>query len=351
MTSDPMTQPQDIEYHLSGNVAAKPECIFQVHYGSSDFVDLNSSPAKMGIAMQSKASADICPVDLVENWYGDSHKFRATGSILDGQLHYIDLEDHILCFGELGRLDEVEATSFHAYSAILETLQQKGFHTLVRSWNFLPQINHCPDGEIEIYQQFCKGRALAFGAYGIDEFQLPAATGIGSYSSAITGYLIASKRPDYLHIENPLQSPAYKYPPKFGPKSPSFARGTLRRAPTLVGGAGTRFFLSGTASIRGADTIWPGDIGRQITTTMENIRFLISDENPQMAQQGQALGLANFDHFKVYFRHVEDYECIRKILTQDWQIAAEKLHFMNVDICRSDLLVELEGCINGSDPA
>jgi len=70
-----------------------------------------------------------------------------------------------------------------------------------------------------------------------------------------------------------------------------------------------------------------------------------------MAQQGQALDLASFDHFKVYFRHVEDYECIRKILTQDWQIAAEKLHFMNVDICRSDLLVELEGCINGSDPA
>ncbi len=301
----------------------------------------------MGIAMQS----DGCAVDLVENWYGDSSPEATSGSILDGQLHYIELGDEILIFGELGRLEEVEASSFQSYNAILDTLHQKGFHTLVRSWNFIPQINHCPEGAIEIYQDFCKGRALAFDTRGIDEFQLPAATGIGSYATAIAGYLIASKRADYLHVENPLQSPAYKYPPKYGPKSPSFARGTLHLETGQGGGKGIRFFLSGTASIRGAETMWPGDVSRQLTTLMENIRYLVSDENPQLAEQGVSMDLGDFDHFKVYFRHAKDYDIIRKLLLEDWQIAAEKLHFMNVDICRSDLLVEVEGSINSSGSA
>ncbi|MFT6458848.1 MAG: chorismatase [Pseudophaeobacter arcticus] len=349
MTSEAMTRPQEIEYRLGGAPAAlggAQDCVFQVHYGRADFVDASTSPARMGIAMQS----DGCPVDLVENWYGDSSAEKSTGSILDGQLHYIELGNEILYFGELGRFEDVEASSYQSYNAILDSLQQKGFHTLVRSWNFIPQINHSPDGAIEIYQQFCKGRALAFDARGIDEFQLPAATGIGSYATAITGYLIASKRAGYLHVENPLQSPAYKYPPKFGPKSPSFARGTLHLESDPGRGRGTRFFLSGTASIRGAETMWPGDVRRQLNTLMENIRYLISDENPQLAQQGPAMNLADFDHFKVYFRHAKDYDIIRRLLLEDWQIPAEKLHFMNVDICRSDLLVELEGCINDTGP-
>lgn len=96
--------------------------------------------------------------------------------------------------------------------------------------------------------------------------------------------------------------------------------------------------------------MWPGDVRRQLNTLMENIRYLISDENPQLAQQGPAMNLAEFDHFKVYFRHAKDYDIIRRLLLEDWQIPAEKLHFMNVDICRSDLLVELEGCINDTGP-
>lgn len=349
MTSEAITRPQEIEYHFGGAAAAPAAaqgCVFQVHYGSADFVDVSTSPARMGIAMQS----DSCAVDFVENWYADSSAETTTGAILDGQMRYIELGDEILFFGELGRLADVEGSSFQSYKAILDTLHQKGFHTLVRSWNFIPQINHCPEGAIEIYQDFCKGRALAFDARGIDEFQLPAATGIGSYTTAITGYLIASKRADYLHVENPLQSPAYKYPPKFGPKSPSFARGTLHLDSGHRRAQGTRFFLSGTASIRGAETMWPGDVRRQLTTLMENIRYLVSDENPHLAQQGLSMGLGDFDHFKVYFRHAKDFDIIRKLLIEDWQIAAEKLHFMNVDICRSDLLVELEGCINRAGP-
>ncbi len=77
--SKPVTIPQEVEYHFGGNAAAAPACIFQVHYGASDFLDLSSSPARMGIAMQSKASADICLVCLIENWYGDSSALLATG--------------------------------------------------------------------------------------------------------------------------------------------------------------------------------------------------------------------------------------------------------------------------------
>ena len=56
--------------------------------------------------------------------------------------------------------------------------------------------------------------------------------------------------------------------------------------------------------------------------------------------------LADFEHFKVYFRRMKDYQIIKDLLVDTWRIAPEKLFFMNVDICRSDLLVEVEGCIN-----
>ena len=247
MTSKRTGHSQDIAYFLGDSTAAEvgaQECLFQVQYSDADFVDASSSPARMGIAMQTQS----CAVDLVENWYGANKGERRTGALLDGELHYIEQGDEILIFGALGCLEEVEASSFRAYGALLDHLHQNGFHTLVRSWNFIPQINHCPKGELEIYRDFCKGRAQAFDACGIDEFQLPAATGIGCYSRSIMGYLVASRRADYLHVENPLQSPAYKYPPKYGPRSPSFARGTLHLRTQRPGSQSSRFYLSGTAS-------------------------------------------------------------------------------------------------------
>lgn len=333
-----------INYHLGGTSSSSTDrriIVFQVHYGNKDFIDNNSSPAKFGIRMQS----DLFPVNFVENWYAAHDSNITNGFILNGRIQFVEVGNNILFFGEIGTPEKIEETTCASYAAILDVLQAKGFRSLVRSWNFIPDINGFFSKKIENYQAFCKGRAMAFEEGGINELQMPSATGIGSHSKLIYGYLIASKNAEHSHIENPLQSPAYEYPCHFGPKPPSFARGTVLNKNILGTNAGTHFFLSGTASIRESETMWPGDVQNQVNTTMENIKFLISNENIQLDTFDTPMALSDFEHFKVYFRRLEDYLRIRELLVESWMIDPNKLHFMNVDICRSDLLVEIEGCI------
>ena len=300
----------------------------------------------MGVAMQS----DVFPVDFTETWHVTSGTQVKTGTLQDGlqegRLCYIETPDQILVFGEIGTLDAVEHSTFQSYTVIFDALRDKGYASLVRFWNFIPDINGMDAQSVETYQAFCLGRALAFDQSGMTEPQMPAATGIGSHSKAIVGYLVASKHAEHLHVENPMQSPAYTYPLRYGPKPPSFARGTVLDQSASDGRGGTRFYLSGTASIRQTETIWQGDIDKQLQTTLENISMLVGAKNPQLQGRTPPMTLSDFSHFKVYFRRPGDYARIRDVLVNDWQIDPQKLYFMNVDICRSDLLVELEGCIN-----
>lgn len=120
----------------------------------------------------------------------------------------------------------------------------------------------------------------------------------------------------------------------------------LRNNPLDSPGTATIFFLSGTASIRNHETLWARDIKKQTNTTIENIVHLISEENLRENNiVCPKLSLDKFSHFKVYFRRLSDRDEIKRILVSDWGINPLKLFFMNVDICRADLLVEIEGAI------
>jgi hypothetical protein len=221
------TEHKNIKYFMEGNSRiSKPsaQIVFQLCYGNKDFTDISADPMKMGIRMAS----DCYPVDFVETWYAEHNAQFSTGHFHAGKLRYVETGGSILIFGELGRLQDIENSTFDAYQAIFKTLHTKGYHFLLRSWNFIPKINGFNEAGIENYQAFCKSRALAYIDANIKDEQMPAATGIGSYSKNICGYLLASKRSDYRHLENALQRPAYEYPRRCGPKSPSFARATIR---------------------------------------------------------------------------------------------------------------------------
>lgn len=336
---------KNIEYYLGGNSNAPKrnvQPVFQLFYGDKDFMDTSRNPITMGIRMASNS----WPVDFIETWYAEKDAQVTTGCFHGGKLHYVETRYTILAFGELGRLQDIENSTFDAYQAIFELFDAKGYQSLLRSWNFIPNINGCNDESIENYQAFCKSRALAYADAELQERQMPAATGISSHSKNICGYILASKGSDYRHLENALQRPAYEYPRRYGPKSPSFARATLFNGAAERADTPTQFFLSGTASIRKSETMWHDDIVKQVQTMMENVSYLVGPENARIHNHGASMELADFDHFKVYFRRMEDYQIIKDLLVDAWRIAPEKLFFMNVDICRSDLLVEVEGCIN-----
>jgi enamine deaminase RidA (YjgF/YER057c/UK114 family) len=134
-------------------------------------------------------------------------------------------------------------------------------------------------------------------------------------------------------VENPRQVAAYHYPELYGPKSPSFARGTV---------AGSDWdgmvFVSGTASIVGHESVFPGDPGRQTEEAMRNVEAVLDTAGVQ--GRGGPLG-ARLRSLRVYVRFPEQTEAIRRAILAAAGSAVPTA-FLQAEICREELLVEIE---------
>ncbi|GAC1477140.1 MAG: hypothetical protein NVS1B6_18800 [Steroidobacteraceae bacterium] len=150
--------------------------------------------------------------------------------------------------------------------------------------------------------------------------------------SPISIYFLAARQPPKM-IENPRQTSAYYYPPKFGRHSPIFSRACV-----LHESAGTNLFVSGTASIVGCETIHQGDVGAQTRETMANISALLDEVNRVVGSARYSLdGLK----FKVYVRQPFDLGAIEGALSRSLR-PSTPIVYLQADVCREDLLVEIE---------
>ena len=239
--------------------------------------------------------------------------------------------DGALLFGSLKLAetspDGLEGKAFEAYSAIFDTLDHAGYAELLRVWNYFPGINDAGRG-LERYREFNVGRHEAFADKGrvIGEGCVPAACALGSRQGSMVVCFLAGKQPGII-IENPRQTNAYRYPQDFGPKSPTFSRGVLLDGALLI---------SGTASIVGSATVHPDDVMRQLGETLVNLQVVI--------EQARASGFSERDKAKlclnVYLRHAADYPAVRSRLATEFGCA--HIVYLQADICRADLLVEIE---------
>lgn len=230
-----------------------------------------------------------------------------------------------------GRGEGLDRTARALYRELLDLATEGGFPHLYRAWNYVPRINEDEDG-LERYRRFCRGRALAFqdqwGAY--HGHRLPAATGVGCDGETLTVYLLAGRETPQ-HHENPRQTSAYRYPPSYGPASPSFARATT--APASLGGA---FLVAGTASVVGHESAHPGDVDAQLVETMRNIEVLLDLCGPDAVEPS----LSDLALLKVYLRRAEDLarvdDALRRIAP------GVPTLYLRADICRRELLLEIE---------
>lgn len=230
--------------------------------------------------------------------------------------------------------DGLEAVTHATYRRLLPLVEGEGYPHLLRVWNFVPAINGVSLG-IERYKLFCKARSEAYAAhYGLDfQSRLPAASAVGCRGEYLVVHMLAAKeqgRP----LENPRQTSAYHYPVRYGPRSPSFARATV--APKSVGGG---LLISGTASIVGHDSVHPDDAGRQTEETMRNIEVLLDAAGVPGA--GGPLG-RRLRLLRVYVRHPDHVREISETLARTLADPVPTI-FVEADVCRSDLLVEIEG--------
>jgi glutathionyl-hydroquinone reductase len=66
--------------------------------------------------------------------------------------------------------------------------------------------------------------------------------------------------------------------------------------------------------------MWPDDIVNQVNTMMENVRYLVGTENTRLSGHNTLIKLGDFEHFKVYFRRIADYQIIKDLLVETWHI-------------------------------
>ena len=245
--------------------------------------------------------------------------------------------DHVL-FGALqipegeGLGPGLEAAGRLAYCRVFEAIDALGFPHLLRAWNYFAAINDDADG-VERYRRFNVGRHDAFAArgrtIGVD---MPAACALGCRDGPLTVYFIAGKvrgRP----LENPRQVSAYDYPERYGPRTPTFSRAMLMQPDGMRGLA-----ISGTASIVGHETQHVDDIDAQVEETLANIGALMDAAGYTVSPSpaaGEGLLL------KAYLRHPADLPVVENALGRTYGKAG--VIYLQADICRSELLVEIEG--------
>lgn len=227
----------------------------------------------------------------------------------------------------------LEAASRLAYARVFETIDSLGFPYLMRAWNYFAGINADDDSGIERYRRFNVGRHDAFEAHGrVIGVDMPAACALGSRRGPLSIHFIAAKekgRP----IENPRQVSAYRYPQRYGPRSPTFSRAMLMQP-----GGRRLVAISGTSSITGHETRHAGDAAAQVEETLANIRVLL--EAAGCAAEPSPDAGADL-LLKAYLRDPHDLAVVERAIQSSF--GAAEVMYLHADICRSDLLVEIEG--------
>jgi len=218
----------------------------------------------------------------------------------------------------------IEAACEHAYDRLLEHLAASPERHLLRVWNYLDAIN-AGEGDAERYRRFCSARARRMAAHGLVRY--PAATAIGHRGprGRLQVYALSATC-DGRALENPRQVSAWEYPRRYGPTAPSFARAMLLPRGGLA--------ISGTAAVIGHASHHVGDVTAQVEEAVANLRALL-----------ERATLPAFDALsplKIYVRHPEDAETVGAALARHLDASVPRV-FLQGDICRSELLVEIDG--------
>ncbi len=236
----------------------------------------------------------------------------------------------------------LDAAVFEMIGLSLQTLGETAFAKPVRSWNFLPGIGAPIGNGLDRYRVFNMARHRAFGewfgAAAVVDGQIPTASCVGHHGLTLSIHMLGAKSAG-IALENPRQIPAFAYSQKFGPRPPCFSRAGL-----VVIENTQLLLVAGTASVRGEESIHNDSLESQLQETMVNLRAIVSEGRcasglVQKTRNDQPL--AGVLATRVYYRRPEDLEWLEQNLPAEL-VAGAEVEFVHADICREELLVEIE---------
>lgn len=222
--------------------------------------------------------------------------------------------------------------STEVFRQVSDLLEKECFpiNSIIRQWNYIEQITGF-DETSQHYQIFNNARS-SYYAKTTWENGYPAATGIGANLGGLLIDLDAAlfSKPDCYAtaIDNKLQVAAHAYSDdvleaahskKTTPK--------FERAKSMTFGGRKLIYVSGTAAIRGEESLTGVGLERQLHITMENIAELI--------------GAAKLKMLRVYLKDKSFYKEAERLL--DAYGLNIPISYMWADVCRDELLIEIEG--------
>ena len=304
-------------------------------------VSIISQPAGSGVAMEIWTH-ETCKNLQHKSWCGLNY---TTYSDAFGQFIWglgISANEPDLSFRE-------QASSAFEKMKLILSLEEFSFDHLIRQWNYIPEIlkTHPENGRLyQNYQLFNDIRQYYYGIYKRNSIY-PAATGIGMDCGPVTIDFIAVKQNENTLIaglSNPNQINAFSYGQDVlvgsamneneNKKAPLF-----ERAKYIGAKENALVFISGTASITGEKTIGLDDIKEQTQVTIKNISDLTSGDNIQSV--GTKISKKDYTYLRVYVKQEDDFDSVRKICKEKY--GDMPILFIKADICRDNLLVEIEG--------
>ena len=244
--------------------------------------------------------------------------------------------------------EDMQASTERVFEALSQVLAEHHFEfdDIVRQWNYIGEIlkTKIEDGVcVQNYQIFNEIRNDYYHRNKKKQ-DFPAATGIGKKNPGLIVDVFARKQCEDVQ-SLPLQSKIQKNPvsysdavlvgDKTNKKPPLFERARILYSEHLA-----QIFVSGTASIKDQETVAIGDVSAQTDHTIQCIKELISLENirdnyPQIRLKNQT-----FQNVRVYVKRRDDIETVFKICSAHFP--EHMINIVEADICRSNLLVEIE---------
>ncbi|MEM9303635.1 MAG: hypothetical protein AAGE01_16065, partial [Pseudomonadota bacterium] len=246
--------------------------------------------------------------------------------------------DHCLVYASVAEAGAgLRNLSRELYDAMLTGERLRDYPHIVKAWNYIAEINE-GEADDERYKQFCLGRGEVYDALLPESGRAPSATAIGSAPGEPLTVMLLLARRDVSTFENPRQVSAFRYPRQYGPRSPNFSRAAL-----LDAAGGHQLFISGTAAIVGHESRHHEDVSGQLAETVNNLESLFEEAGQRIGTSG--VGFSPSCHLRVYVRHAKDAERVTAALAP-LVPAPENLVLLEGAICRSELLVEMDGIID-----
>lgn len=255
------------------------------------------------------------------------------------------------CAGLMGKADDsITEASERAFKQAVAILEAEGLSikNIIRQWNYIENIAIVEDKNApQNYQDFNDVRARYYDQV---EFEngYPAATGIGQDTGGVIIGFIALSESDIINIRpiaNPGQIDAHQYSELvLEGNSAQKCTPKFERAKLVTIGSRNYIYVSGTASILGEKTVHEGDVEKQTLTTIENIKRLFSKENQDKLGLDFDVAKIQFSHLRVYVKYKKDIPAVQKVC--DSELNYKSSLFLESDVCRENLLVEIEGVFN-----